>query len=176
MTAFDFEKDSGNITGFFGDGSDSKDQSFKFVAPVKGTDLASTLVQLSAAIKDKVKADLHAQMSQKDWSVDVKPVGVAEAVSIADEVFYCRMVEEAMTKGGLYNVLDNISEMIKKLIEHAQVEKSHAQRMIHNSRINIAVVWKRTITRLIRAHCCKTNEIAWKSYSKFYFDGSAVTM
>ena len=66
VTAFDIEKDSGNIIGFFGAGADSRDQSFKFAAPVKGTDLASTLVQLGAAIRDKVKADIHAQIGEDD--------------------------------------------------------------------------------------------------------------
>jgi len=156
-TAFDFDKDSGDIVGFFGDGSDSKDQSFKFAAPVKGTDLATTLVNLNVAIKDKVMADIHAQMSQMspdELCVDVKPVGVAEAVTIADELLYCMWVEKAMLKGGLYDMLDTMSEVVKKLIDHVNVEKNHAQKMIHSSRINIALVWKRNIARLIKS-CCR---------------------
>ena len=50
------------------------------------------------------------------------------------------------------------------------------QRMVHNSRVNIAVVWKRVIARLIKGHCMRTCELIWKSYSRFYFDGSAVTV
>jgi hypothetical protein len=157
VSAFDYDKDSGDIIGFFGAGADSKEQSFKFASPVKGTDLASTLVQLNAAINAKVKADVHAQLSQKDWSVDVKPVGVAEAITVADEVFYCRMVEEAIPKGGLYDVLDSMSEMLKKLIDHVKVEKNQAEKSIHDARINIAVVWKRTIAKLIRSHCMNIN-------------------
>jgi hypothetical protein len=61
---------------------------------------------------------------QKDWSAEVKPVGVAEAFTIADEVFYCSMVEEAMPKGALYDVMDRMQEMIVKLIDHLRNEKS----------------------------------------------------
>jgi hypothetical protein len=61
---------------------------------------------------------------QKDWSAEVKPVGVAEAFTIADEVFSCSMVEEAMPKGALYDVMDRMQEMIVKLIDHLRNEKS----------------------------------------------------
>jgi len=55
---------------------------------------------------------MHAQLADKEWHVHVKTAGVAEAVVIADEVYYCRMVEEAISKGGLYDALDAISDKI----------------------------------------------------------------
>jgi len=55
---------------------------------------------------------MHTQLADKEWHVHVKTAGVAEAVGIADEVYYCRMVEEAISKGGLYDALDAISDKI----------------------------------------------------------------
>jgi hypothetical protein len=67
-------------------------------------------------------------------------------VLIADEVFYCKMAEEAITTGGLYVALDKISEMVNKLIDHVKVEKTKGMLLIHNARLVVALTWKRRIT------------------------------
>lgn len=116
----------------------------------------------------KVKHDMHAQIAQNEWSVDKKPVGIAEAVLIADEVFYCKMAEEAITTGGLYIALDEINDMVNKLIDHSKVEKSAGMQRLHNARIVVAMAWKRRISQLT-AGSCRQLDLFFKSFSRFYF-------
>lgn len=166
--------DQGSISGFFGKGADKSDTPFLFDGPLELKDLAMTLQMASMSMHGVVKKDIHAQLADKEWHVAPKIAGIAEAVIVADEVFYCRMIEDCLPKGGLYTALNDMNEMLKKLIEHAKTELNPCQRQIHSARINIAVVWKRAIARLIRMHCTNKDELSWKSYSRFYFDGSEI--
>lgn len=93
--------DNGDICGFFGQGWDKSDKPIPFVQNVPGGDtLVPTFQKLERALQDKVKADIHAQIQQA-WSPEDKPLGIAEALLVADEVIYCRMVEEAVLEGKL---------------------------------------------------------------------------
>lgn len=86
------------------------------------------------------------------------------------------MVEEAIPKGGLYDALDSMSEMLTKLIDFSKTEMSQACQQLTNSRLIIAVVWKRAVAKLIRSHCMNVKEQAWKQFTRFYFDGEDVTI
>jgi len=121
----------------------------------------------------RVKHDMHAQIAQNEWSVDKKPVGIAEAVLIADEVFYCKMAEEAITTGGLYVALDEITEMVKKLIDHSKVEKSAGMQRLHNGRLVVALTWKRRISQLT-AGSCRQLDLFFKSFCRFYFENNGI--
>jgi len=163
--------ESGDVVGFFGQGADPSDQVIKFLEPVKcGDDRAATFVQIEAAMRARVKHDMHAQVALNEWSVETKPVGIAEALIIADEVFFCKMATEAITTGGLYVALDKVTEMVGQLIDHCHVQKTKNLMQLHNARIIVATTWKRRIAQLRRNSCRNVNEMQWKAFSRFYFD------
>lgn len=167
---FDFDA-SGDITGFFGQGADPSDQVIKFIEPVKcGDDRGAIFANLKSAMQAVVKRDLHAQIAQNTQSVDAKPVGIAEALLIADEVFYTKMVEQALPEGGLYVALEKASEMLKNLIDHVKVEKSAGMQRLLNARIIVAITWKRRISKLVKASCKGVSDMLWKSYARFYLE------
>jgi len=64
------------------------------------------------SMHDVVKKNIHAQLADKEWHVAPKIAGIAEAMIIADEVFYCHMIEDCLPKGGLHIALSDMNEKL----------------------------------------------------------------
>jgi hypothetical protein len=171
-----FEFDASDaVVGFYGRGADAHDHVFKFLEPVKcGDDRAAFFAQLLQAIKDVTKRDIHAEIEKGSWSVDANPNCIAEAVLVADEVHYSKMVEEAIPAGGLYAAFDKATEMVTRLIDHVKVEKSAGMKKLLTARMTIAITWKTRIAKLVNSSCRALNDLQWKSFSRYYLQDGRV--